>query len=140
MSPLVARHVLLGPTMTGPAKMRHRRRRVRGTYSFSGDGEQAAGVRLLECGNGKRSVVELSCPKADNPLYRAFRALRDLGVQIVHAEVKAVSDQMIQRLYLMENDGSALAPSRLSEVLLALSRARPAALADRLQGAAPLVA
>jgi hypothetical protein len=77
-------------------------------------------------------VVELRCPKADNPLYRAFRALRALGVQIVHAEVRAVSDRMIQRLYLMENDGSSLGPSRLSEVLAALGP-RPMGLADRMQ-------
>jgi hypothetical protein len=97
------------------------------------------GVRVLQADKGNRSVVELSCPKADNPLYRAFRALRALGVQIVHAEVKAASDRMIQRLYLMEDDGSSLGPSRLSEVLLALSRARSLGLSDRL-GAEPLVA
>ncbi|HVW26897.1 MAG TPA: hypothetical protein VHC69_16130 [Polyangiaceae bacterium] len=120
--------------MAASAKVRTRRRRITGTQAQGGE-EHATGVRLLEAGKGNRSVVELSCPKADNPLYRAFSALRALGVQIVHAEVK-VSDRMVQRLYLMENDGSSLGPSRLSEVLVALSRARPLGIAN----AEPLVA
>lgn len=124
--------------MTASAKTRTRRGRISGTQALWGE-EHVNGVRVLEADKGNRSVVELSCPKADNPLYRAFRALRALGVQIVHAEVKAASDRMIQRLYLMENDGTSLGPSRLSEVLLALSRARPLGLSDRL-GPEPLVA
>jgi hypothetical protein len=112
--------------------MRTRRRRIPGTHSQRGE-DHAESVRVLEADKGNRSVVELSCPKADNPLYRAFRALRALGVQIVHAEVKAVSDRMVQRLYLIESDGSSLGPSRLSEVLAALGRARPMGIADRLQ-------
>jgi hypothetical protein len=112
--------------------MRTRRRRIPGTHSRRGE-DHADGVRVLRAGKDNRSVVELSCPKADNPLYRAFRALRALGVQIVHAEVWAVSDRMIQRLYLMEDDGSSLEPSRLSEVLAALGRARPVGLSDRFQ-------
>jgi hypothetical protein len=59
-------------------------------------------------------------------------------VQIVHAEVKAMSDRMVQRLYLIDSDGSSLGPSRLSEVLAALGRARPLGHSDRLQGAEPL--
>jgi hypothetical protein len=92
-------------------------------------------VRVVEAGSGARAVVEVKAPKANNPLYRAFRALRDLGVQIVHAEVSAVSDVMIQRFHLVEGDGRSLEPGRLSEVLIALSRARPLALSDSMQGA-----
>jgi hypothetical protein len=121
------------------AKTVRRRRRI--SEVRSGDIQAPlSGVRILEAQKGSRSVVELSSPKADNPLYRAFRALRALGVQIVHAEVRAVSDRMIQRLYLMEGDGSSLEPSRLSEVLVALGRARHLGLAENLEGATPLVA
>ena len=83
-------------------------------------------VRVVE--NALQAVVEVKAPKANNPLYRAFRALRDLGVQIVHAEVSAVSDVMIQRFHLVECDGRSLEPRRLSEVLAALSHARPLTL------------
>jgi hypothetical protein len=118
--------------------MRPRRRRNSGTHSL--DLEGASGVRVVEADKGNRSVVELSSTKANNPLYRAFRALRALGVSIVHAEVRAASDRMVQRLYLMESDGRSLEPSRLTEVLVALDRARPLGLSDRLQGAGSLVA
>jgi UTP:GlnB (protein PII) uridylyltransferase len=94
--------------------------------------KSGAGVRLLETGTGTRAVVEVTCSKADNPLYRAFSALRALGVQIVHAEVRAVRDRMIQRLYLMESDGRSLEPNRLTEALVALGRARPLGLSEAL--------
>ncbi len=125
--------------MAVAAKTGRRRRRISEARSRDNQ-EPLSGVRLLEAQKGSRSVVEVSSPKADNPLYRAFRALRALGVQIVHAEVRAVSDRMIQRLYLMEGDGSSLEPSRLSEVLVALGRARHLGLAENLEGATPLVA
>ena len=125
--------------MAVAAKTVRRRRRISEARSRDLQ-EPLSGVRLLEAQKGSRSVIELSSPKADNPLYRAFRALRALGVQIVHAEVRAVSDRMIQRLYLMEGDGSSLEPSRLSEVMVALGRARHLGLAENLEGATPLVA
>jgi hypothetical protein len=90
----------------------------------------------VEQGHAAGAVIEVMAPKANNPLYRAFRALRDLGVQIVHAEVSAMSDFTVQRFHLLESDGRSLEPGRLSEVLAALSRARPLALSDRMQGAA----
>lgn len=93
-------------------------------------------VRVVEQGHAAGAVVEVKAPKANNPLYRAFQALRDLGVQIVHAEVSAMSDFTVQRFHLLESDGRSLEPGRLSEVLAALSRARPLALSDRMQGAA----
>jgi len=83
-------------------------------------------------------VVEVICPRADNPLYRAFSTLRALGVQIVHAEVRAVRDRMIQRLYLMESDGRTLEPSRLTEALSALGRARHLGLSGSFQAAPAL--
>jgi len=85
-------------------------------------------VELVEAGNGRRSVVELTTPVADNPLYRAFVALRSLGVQIVHAEVRKAKDSVTQRLHLVENDGSALGLDRLSDVIATLSRAQWASL------------
>ncbi|HEX4334997.1 MAG TPA: hypothetical protein VH062_03735 [Polyangiaceae bacterium] len=97
-------------------------------------------MRLVEADKSNRAIVEVSGPKADNPLYRAFRALHSLGVSIVHAEVRAVSDRMIQRLYLTESDGRTLEPGRLTEVLMALGRARPLGIADHLQTAESLVA
>ena len=93
-------------------------------------------VRVVEQGHAAGAVIEVKAPRANNPLYRAFRALRDLGVQIVHAEVSAMSDFTVQRFHLVECDGRSLEPGRLSEVLAALSRARPLALSDRIQGAA----
>src|SRR5262249_1818054 len=115
-----------------PTSRRARRRTPR---------RRGPGVRVLEATAGSKSVVEVTAPKADNPLYRAFRALRALGVQIVHAEVRAVSDGMIQRFHLLECDGRSLNPDRLSEVLVALSSgsARPLRLSDRL-ARAPLCA
>jgi hypothetical protein len=96
-------------------------------------------VRLVEAGAGRRCVVEVSCSKADNPLYRAFRALRALDVQIIHAEVQAFSDRVVQRLHLAESDGGALDPRRLGEALAALGMARPLAFAQ-LGQAQPLCA
>jgi hypothetical protein len=103
-------------------------------------GNELPGVRFVEDDKGNQAVVELSSPKADNPLYRAFSALRAVGVSIVHAEVRAASDRMVQRLYLMESDGRSLEPQRLIEVLAALGRGRGLGLADRLHGAESLVA
>ncbi len=131
--------VLQWSPMPASANTTRTRRRSSRTRSLVSDAN-APGVRLLEADKTNRSVVELSSPKADNPLYRAFRALRALGVQIVHAEVRAASDRMVQRLYLMESDGRSLEPGRLTEVLVALGRARSLGLAERMQGAAPLVA
>jgi UTP:GlnB (protein PII) uridylyltransferase len=95
--------------------------------------QSGPGVRVLETGAGTRAIVEVTCAKADNPLYRAFSVLRALGVQIVHAEVRAVRDRMIQRLYLQESDGRSLEPSRLTEALVALGRARPLRLSESAQ-------
>src|SRR5260221_5689123 len=92
----------------------------RGSREIGVDARREPTVRLLSSGDS-RSVVELTSPVANNPLYRAFRALRALGVQIVHAEVRALGGCMIQKLHLLECDGSALGTSRLSEVLVALS-------------------
>jgi UTP:GlnB (protein PII) uridylyltransferase len=92
--------------------------------------KSGAAIRLLERSADAHAVVEVTCPKTDNPLYRAFSALRALGVQIVHAEVRAVRDRMVQRLYLMESDGRSLAPNRLTEALVALGRARHLALSE----------
>ncbi len=81
-------------------------------------GEQ---VRLLEgTERERRCIVEVTCPAADNPLYRAYSVLRSLGVQIVHAEVRRSNDDMIQRLYLVENDGRALDSRRRKDVVFTL--------------------
>jgi len=109
----------LGP-VRGPVK-------VNATTDLATEG---AVVRLLEGGPGKRAVVEMTSPVADNPIYRVYRALRALGVQIMHTEVRAFAGRVVQQLYLVERDGRTLDERRISDVLEALRRSRSEALED----------
>jgi hypothetical protein len=77
-------------------------------------------VRLVGARRDGSSIVELTTSVARNSLHRVYRALCSLGVQLVQTEVRALSDDLVQKLYLLEPDGRGLSPSRLSEVLMAL--------------------
>jgi len=109
---------------------------TRRTASLQSVEEPAAWVRLVD---GDRSVIELKSSIADNPLYKSFRTIRGAGVDIVHAEVHAEQDGVIQRFYLVARDGGVLDRNRLSKVLATLRRAHLSprdVRALRLQGAA----
>jgi hypothetical protein len=87
-------------------------------------------VRLLEGGPGQRAVVEMTSPVANNPIYRAYRALRALRVQIMHTEVRAMTGRLVQKLHLAERDGRALDERRISDVLNALRKSRSGGLEE----------
>jgi hypothetical protein len=89
--------------------------------AVAGPVSRRTNVRLVETGNGRGPVVELTSSLADNPIYRTYRSLRDLGVQVVHAEIRPVRDGVVQKLHLTLCDGSALDQRHLSDVLTTLN-------------------
>lgn len=81
------------------------------------------GVRVVEARTNGAYVVEVQGPRSNNPLVRAFRALSDIGVRMVHTEVHVAPDSVVQRLHLLEPDESPLTPPRLLLALTALAAA-----------------
>jgi hypothetical protein len=90
--------------------------------SASIQGHAAPSIRQLHDGAGGASVIELESRPEDNALYRSFRALQRVGVDIIHAEVRSSSRGVIQRFYLTLHDGSALDERHLSDVFATLER------------------
>jgi hypothetical protein len=81
------------------------------------------GVRVVEARTDGAYVVEVEAPKSSNPLVRAFRALTEIGVRLVHTEVRVATDSVVQRFHLLEPDESPLSPPRLMLALTALATA-----------------
>ncbi len=78
-------------------------------------------VRLVsEAGIARGLVVAVTGPSAENPVYRAFRALRAIGIQIAHARVRLERGAMVQVLQLTEANEGSLAPYRVPQVLAVL--------------------
>lgn len=70
-----------------------------------------------------KPVVQIVAPMGKNPLVVAFMALRNLGIEIVHARVLAKGGNLIQQFQLSLSDGSALSGGRLRDALDALRAA-----------------
>jgi hypothetical protein len=91
-----------------------------------GDMDPASGVRPRPIwpsdgeSGGKPAVLELMTPRKSNRLHAGYRALLELGMRIVRAEVRAVGSHVLQKLYLREADERALSDARLSEARAAL--------------------
>jgi UTP:GlnB (protein PII) uridylyltransferase len=77
-------------------------------------------IRVLDLRKDGSSVVELRTSLKRNPIWRVFRAISALGLQLVHTDIKPRSGNIVQRLYLLEGDGSALTSNRLSQALTAV--------------------
>src|SRR5437867_1403921 len=89
--------------------------------------EPVSGVRprpvlpkLDGAGATSTSVLRVRAPLERNHLHAAFRAILDLGMRIVKAEVRAVGRDAIQTLHVLEADERAPSASRLSEARAAL--------------------
>lgn len=81
------------------------------------------GVRVVEAKTDGAYVVEVQAPRSNNPLARAFRALSEIGVRLVHTEVHVAPDTVVQRLHLLEPDESPLTHRRLLLALTVLAAA-----------------
>jgi hypothetical protein len=71
-------------------------------------------------GEAPTSVLRVRSPIERNHLHAAFRAIMELGMRIVKAEVRAVGREAIQTLHVLEADERAPTASRLSEARAAL--------------------
>lgn len=69
---------------------------------------------------GPSAVLEVVTPRKANRLHAGYRAMLDLGMRIVRAEVRAVGSHVLQKLYLREADERALSDDRLSAARAAL--------------------
>lgn len=65
-------------------------------------------------------MVTVTGPSADNPVHRAFRALRAIGIQIAHARVRRDLGATVQVLQLTEANEGTPASHRVPEVLAVL--------------------
>jgi len=116
----VARLVLRGSRMGVSAAYSDRAYR-----KASKDDEPVSGVRprpvLPELENpGPTAVLEVVTPRKSNRLHAGYRAVVDLGMRIVRAEVRAVGSHVLQKLYLREADEGALSDDRLCAARAAL--------------------
>lgn len=71
-------------------------------------------------GDAPTSVLRVRASLERNHLHAAFRAIMDLGMRIVKAEVRAVGRESIQTLHVLEADERAPTASRISEARAAL--------------------
>lgn len=71
-------------------------------------------------GEAPTSVLRVRAPLERNHLHAAFRAIVELGMRIVKAEVRAVGRDAIQTLHVLEADERAPTASRLLEARAAL--------------------
>ena len=89
--------------------------------------EPVSGVRprpvlpeLDGVGDAPTSVLRVRSPLERNHLHAAFRAIFELGMRIVKAEVRTVGREAFQTLHVLEADERAPTASRLSEARAAL--------------------
>jgi hypothetical protein len=73
-------------------------------------------------GEAPASVLKVRAPLERNHLHAAFRAIVELGMRIVKAEVRAVGSEAFQTLHVQEADERAPTASRLSEARAALRK------------------
>jgi hypothetical protein len=71
-------------------------------------------------GEAPTSVLRVRASLERNHLHAAFRAIVELGMRIVKAEVRTVGRDAIQTLHVLEADERAPSASRLSEARAAL--------------------
>jgi hypothetical protein len=74
-------------------------------------------------GADREFVVEVTTPIARNVVYRAYRALHTIGVQILHTRLLMRGGNAVQTLYLTEFGDAELDQGRVLEVLTVLNRA-----------------
>lgn len=65
-------------------------------------------------------VVEMTSPIARNVLYRAYGALRAIGVQVLHTRLRMCGGDAVETLHLAEFGDARLDQSRVFEVLAVL--------------------
>ena len=65
--------------------------------------------------------MEMTSPIARNVLYRAYGALRAIGVQVLHTRLRMTGDDAVETLHLAEFGDASLNQSRVSEVLAVLN-------------------
>jgi len=78
-------------------------------------------VRPLGTGDDRDFVVEMTSPIARNMLYRAYRALYAIGVQVLHTRLRMRGVDAVQTLHLAEVGDARLDQSRIFEVLAVLN-------------------
>jgi hypothetical protein len=66
------------------------------------------------------AVLRVRAPLERNRLHAAFRAIVELGMRIVRAEVQAIGGESIQTLHVIEADERRLSASRLLQARAAL--------------------
>jgi len=93
-------------------------------YRSADSEEPVSGVRLRPVlppvAEGGSAVLEVMAPLKTNRLHAGYRALLELGMRIVRAEVRAVGSHVLQKLYLREADERALSDARISQARAAL--------------------
>lgn len=75
---------------------------------------------IAPAGEAPTSVLRVRAPLERNHLHAAFRAIVELGMRIVKAEVRTVGSDAIQTLHLLEADERTPTASRLSQAKAAL--------------------
>ena len=78
-------------------------------------------VRPLGAGGDRDFVVEMTSPIARNVLYRAYRALCAIGVQVLHTRLRMRGDDAVETLHLTEVGDASLNQGRVFEVLAVLN-------------------
>ena len=78
-------------------------------------------VRPLGAGRDRDFVVEMTSPIARNVLYRAYRALYAIGVQVLHTRLRMRGVDAVQTLHLAEVGDASLNQGRVFEVLAVLN-------------------
>ena len=66
-------------------------------------------------------VVEMTSPIARNVLYRAYGALRAIGVQVLHTRLRMRGENAIETLHLAEVGDASLDQGRVFKVLAVLN-------------------
>jgi hypothetical protein len=73
-------------------------------------------VRFVDDSDGSLSVLEIEIPRNQEVLGDVHQALFRVGVQIVNVELQVHSERIVERLRLVEKDGSAVCRDRHLEV------------------------
>jgi hypothetical protein len=80
-------------------------------------------VRFLESGAGSLALLEIETPTGFGLFARVVEALYALGVQVARAESRVRNELCVERLYLVEQDGGSILPSRRLEIQVDVLRA-----------------
>jgi UTP:GlnB (protein PII) uridylyltransferase len=103
-------------------------------------------IRFVEDSEGSLSVLEIEIPRKQDVLGEVHQALFEVGVQISNVELQVQGDRIVERLRLVESDGSPVSSDRHLEVqttVLEVVQSRlvdsvaPAAVSRESAGSAP---